>query len=160
MRHLFFPAVAIFLFSCGGDLTKQQRERIKESVEEGQIQRVTPAQLTDAAFQNGRAAAALFADDPNLGNSKKLDSLKQSGIRVFLMRPGKPVSPQIAAQVLEAYVAAGDASNLSDNVQKAGTDTLLYTAPISFERPDGSQVFNHALGVAFPVKFLVKSIEE
>ena len=148
------------LASCGGDLTKQQRERIKESVEDGQIQRVTSAELTDAAFQNGRGIATLFAEDPNPGKRKTIDSLKQSGVRVFLLRPGKPVSPEIAAKVLEAYVAAPDASDLTDNVQKAGTDTLLYTAPLSFERPDGSQVFTHALGIAFPVKFLVKSLEE
>ena len=153
----FFALISAgILMSCGGDLSQQQRERIRESIEAGQIRRVTPSQLTEGAFEAGRDIVARIKTDPTLADSLQT----AAGIRVYQLRAGSVKPGSSSAQIYEAYSAAPDPSDLTDNVQKIGTDTLLYTAPVSFDRPDGSLVFSHAVAVAIPVKWLISTLEK
>lgn len=156
VRNTLILAAVAALISCGGDLSQQQRERIRESIEAGQIRRVTPAQLTEGAFAVGRRYAARLKDDPAVSDSL----LKAAGVRIYELRNNSVKPGSAAARVYEAYAAAPDAADLQDNVQKIGTDTLLYTAPVTFDRPDGSLVFSHAVAVAIPVKWLITSLED
>ena len=157
MRNLSLSALLFLLVACGGELSQQQRESIRNSMDDGQIRRMTPAQLTESGYRQGREIARLFDNDPNLANQKIKDSLRsKSGIRIAVIRPD---STTIAGRVAEAYAAAPDAADLSDNLQKIGIDTLLYTSPVSYDRPDGSRVFRHALAVFIPVRWLVRTSE-
>lgn len=65
-----------------------------------------------------------------------------------------------AAEVWEAYVNAPDPGALQDNIQKIGADSILYTRPVTFERPDGSSVLSHAVAVMMAVKNVITGLEE
>jgi len=47
----------------------------------------------------------------------------------------------------------------SDNIQKIGPDSLLYTKPIMREHPDGSTEFMKALGIRMTRKQIVLTIK-
>jgi len=57
---------------------------------------------------------------------------------------------------LNAYQANTKAS---DNIQKMGIDTLLYTKPITREHPDGSTEFLKALGIRITKKQIILAIK-
>ena len=58
--------------------------------------------------------------------------------------------------VMEAYA---EGSGSSDNIQKMGLDSLLYTKPILREHPDGSTEFLKAIGIRMTRKQVVLSIK-
>jgi len=153
-------SIAILLTACGGELTKEQKSRIRESMEDGQIRRVSPADLTVAAYALGRKVTGKFAEDQYLQDSTLVQTVSSAfGVSVFTLKEGVKTSER-ALQVLEAYRQTEDASDLEDNVQKLGKDTILYTLPVSFDRPDGSRVFSHAIAVSMPVKSIIRSMPE
>lgn len=161
MKHLFFLILLTGLFSCGGNLSDQQRDAIRESMRDGKIQRVTPAQISAAAYDNGRALMKQLENDLYLGNKARLDSLAAANrVKIYAMRSETVKPGTKAAEVWEAYLNAPDASGLHDNIQKIGTDSLLYTRPVTFERPDGSAVLSHAVAIVMAVKNVIVGMEE
>lgn len=161
MKHLFSLIVLVLLFSCGGNLSDQQREAIQESMRDGRIQRVTSAQITTAALENGRTIIKQLGDDLYLGNTKRIDSLASyHRVKIYAMRNETVKSGTKAAEIWEAYSNAPDATGLQDNVQKIGTDSVLYTRPVTFERPDGSAVLSHAVAIVMAVKNVITGMEE
>lgn len=100
MQKITPVILLIILASCGGDLSQRQRESIKKSIDDGQIRRMTPAQLTESGFQLGRRVSGIFKDDSNLANRNAVDSLASTaGIRVKILRPG---SGSIGETIAEA----------------------------------------------------------
>jgi len=147
-------------FGCTGSLTPEQREKARKAVEEGQIKRITPAELTELALKEGkRIALAVNGKDPFFNNAAFIDSVaKANEVKIFALKPDIKNLSAEELQVAQAYAEQGDVSGLSDNVQKAG-DSLLYTIPVGNERPDGSKPFSHAIAVKMAMKKLVLSIE-
>ena len=152
--------VLISIFSCGGELSKEQREMLKTGMRTNKVRRVTPAQLTEAAFrQGGLIAKEIQEKDPNLIDPTFRSSIGKSyGARVYLLRSSTGLLDGTDQKLLEAYTSVTDASDLKDNVQKIGTDTLLYTLPVTYERPDGSSVFSHALAIRMATKSIINSL--
>jgi hypothetical protein len=147
-------------FGCTGSLTPEQREKARKAIEEGQIKRITPAELTEFALKEGkRIALAVNGKDPFFNNAAFIDSVaKANEVKLFALKPGIKNLSAEELQVAQAYAEQGDVSGLPDNVQKTG-DSLLYTIPVGNERPDGSKSFSHAIAVKMAVKRLVLSIE-
>ncbi len=152
----------IFLFllvicgACTGSLTKEQRENIRENMKNGAIQKVNEAQILDAAYALGREVAGAYLAD--VAAKATLENKHQVVIRELL--PDQPGLSEKEQGVLAAYVAGAAENKMGDNVQKLGTDTIIYTQPITRERPDGSLEFIKAIGIRMPVKQIVLSIPE
>ena len=127
-------------------------------MENSEIKKVTEAQITEAAFLYGRqVAAAVEKRDKTLSNQSFLDSLGRSfEVEIISIQSNNQTLRNIERQLLEAYASQAQAS---DNVQKMGADSLLYTKPIMREHPDGSTEFIKALGIRMTKKQIVLSIK-
>ena len=151
--------IAMVLFSCTGSLSDEQRKRIKESMEQGEIKKISEAQVTEAAFVYGRKLASMLDKrDKTLTNTVLLDSLSQAfQIEIVPIQTENKNLRGVERQLLEAYLAGGESN---DNIQKMGADSLLYTRPILREHPDGSTEFLKALGIRMTRKQVVLSIKD
>ena len=154
--------LSIAIVSCGGSLSKEQREKAKKAIEEGQIKRITPADLTETAMSLGKSIAMKIVEvDPYLNNPAFIDSIaKANQVAIYSLKPGIDGLSEEENSVAEAYQAEGDVAGVGGNVQKLGGDSLLYTQPVGNERPDGSKPFSHAIAIKMSVKQIVLSIEE
>lgn len=158
MKYSVLLFVAV-LVSCTGSLSDSQKKRIKESMEQGQIKKVSEAQVTEAAFAFGRKVAGIVnKSDKNLANTTLLDSLSQAyQVEIVSLQPDNQTMRSVERKLLEAYMNGGASD---DNIQKMGIDSLLYTMPIVNEKPDGSKEFLKALGIRMTRKQVVLSIKK
>ena len=129
---------------------------------EGQLKRVTDAEMTEASFALGRSIAQLIVKtDLDLTNRNFLDSLEKiHNVKIISMQPGDSTSRAVEQQIIEAYIAGAGQVELNDNIQKIGKDSILYTKPILKDRPDGSVEFSKALGIRMAKKEIVLSIKD
>jgi hypothetical protein len=148
--------------ACGGSLSDEQRKQMRENMEAGEIKKVTDAELTEAAFELGRMISGTLAQrDPDLKDASLIDSLEQElHVEILLLQPSDTMLAIVEQQIIEAYTSGSGVVELTDNVQRMGGDTLLYTKPILRELPDGTSAFEHALGIRLPVKSVVLSIQD
>lgn len=131
---------------------------MRENMEAKSLKKVSDAELTEAALGYGRKIAKIIESRPN--DRKFLDSLQTVfDVEILFMQRGDPGLRTVEKQVVEAYASAGNDSNLSDNIQKMGRDSLLYTKPFGKERPDGSMEFIKALGLRLHKRPVVLSIK-
>jgi hypothetical protein len=159
MKLLLFVLPLLLFIACTGSLTSDQRKKIKENMKQGEIKKVSDAQLTEAAFDYGRKiATVIFAKDKTLTNLRLQDSLGQAyRVELVSIQDSNKSLRGVEKQLLEAYASqAHDA----DNVQKMGPDSLLYTRPLMRERPDGSTEFIKAIGIRMTRKEIILSIKE
>ncbi len=130
-------------------------------MEEDEIIRVTDAEVTDAAFAYGRKVAKEIESKSTTFSNKKLtDSIaKIYDVKIVTLQNGDSTLMKMEQQLIEAYTSV-DGKELSDNIQRLGNDSLLYTKPIMREKPDGSMEFVKAIGIHLPRKKVVLSIKE
>jgi hypothetical protein len=161
-RLALFSFLAFVAWACTGSLTPEQREKARKAIEEGQIKRVTPAEITEKALQLGKQIAReVNGKDPFFNNNAFIDSLATANaVKVFALRSNGLNLSDKEKQIAEAYESQGDVSGLPDNVQKLAGDSLLYTLPVGNERPDGSKPFSHAIAIKMAVKKIVMAIEK
>jgi hypothetical protein len=159
MKHALF--LTLFLVSaCGGQLTDEQRKKMKEGMELNVIRKVSDARLTEAAFVLGRSVAAQLTPS-SLLNRAFIDSLEEADhVTIYTLQPTDSLLLSIEKQIVEAYTAGSGQVQLDDNVQRIGRDSLLYTSPVMETLSDGSIRFRYALGIRFPKKVIVLSIKE
>lgn len=129
-------------------------------MKDDEIKRVTEGELTAAAFEYGRAISTVLEKrDPSMVNGSLIDSLESAfSVKISAIQPGDSMLLAIESQLIEAYTSG--AGQVADDVQKIGTDSLIYTKPIMHERPDGSLEFTRALSIHMPVRSVVLSIED
>ena len=157
MKFLLVVLPIVFI-SCGGSLSSEQRKKMREKMEANSLKKVSDAELTEAALAYGRKIAKVVESRPN--DRKFLDSLeKEYDVEILFMRGDDPGLRSVEKQIVEAYASAASGSNLTDNIQKMGSDSLLYTKPIGKERPDGSMDFTKALGLRLHKRPIVLSIK-
>ena len=157
MKHSFL-FIAFAFISCTGTLTDEQKKKIKQNMKDGQIKKVSEAQITEAAFHFGRTVAmAVEKLDNTLSNTAVLDSISQVyQVEIISLHPDNKNLRSVERQLLEAY-QAGTGAN--DNIQKMGTDSLLYTKPLMHEH-NGRSEFIKALGIRITRKQIVLSIKD
>ncbi len=160
MKHILLVSFLI-LISCNGRLTDEQKRKIREEREESQIKKITDADITEAAFAYGRAITNIIEKrDQSLSNKILLDSLENVfGVEILSMQTDDSTLRAVEKKVIEAYTAGGNAVSLSDNVQKMGKDSILYTKPLMRELADGSVSFTKALGLRIPKREIIRSIK-
>jgi hypothetical protein len=132
---IFLIAVGL-LTQCGGSMSDEQRKQMLEAREQQRIQKISEAEIMDLAFVKGRE---VLADLPQR-ESTNVDSLGSSqGVKIHWLSPGASNGLTIEQQVIEAYInSVIEGTPLQDNVQKVGTDSLLYTKAVVVTRPDSS----------------------
>jgi hypothetical protein len=160
MKHPLF-ILFLFLFACNGKLTDEQKRKIREEREESQIKKISDADITEAAFEYGRTITHIIEErDKTLSNKILLDSLENAyGVEILSMQTDDSTLRAVEKKVIEAYISGGSTVALSDNVQKMGKDSILYTKPMMRELPDGSVSFTKALGLRIPKRQIVRTIK-
>lgn len=117
-------------------MSDEQRKQMLEAREQQRIQKISEAEIMDLAFVKGRE---VLADLPQR-ESTNVDSLGRSQrVKIHWLSPGASNGLTIEKQVIEAYInSVIEGTPLQDNVQKVGTDSLLYTKAVVVTRPDSS----------------------
>lgn len=143
---------------CGGNLSDEQRKKLKERMKEDEIKYVPEGEVLAAAFEYGRGIYSVL-EKRDINNQSVIDSLEQEfNVKITTIQSGDSALLQIERQLIEAFISG--AGQDTDDVQKIGADSLLYTKPIVRERPDGSFEFVRALSIHMPVKAVILSIDE
>lgn len=126
-------------------------------MESSEIKKVTEAQITEAAFQYGRQVATIVEKkDKTLTNQSFLDSVSQVfNVEIISLQAENNSLRAVEKLLLEAYQTDAQAP---DNIQKMGSDSLLYTKPFTREHPDGSTEFTKALGIRMTKKQVILTI--
>jgi hypothetical protein len=147
------------LLGCEGTLTEEQRRKAKKDMTDHAIKKVNEAQITESAFLLGRTITKTVESQPN--SVAVLDSLqKQYLCRIALLSESRKAANEIESRLIEAYASADGNAELTDNVQRLGADSVIYTKPVVKSRPDGSTQFMYAIGVTMPKRMVVLSIKE
>ncbi|MBL7877408.1 MAG: hypothetical protein JNL53_17215 [Cyclobacteriaceae bacterium] len=157
MKSFLFGSL-LLLVACTGSLTSDQRKRIKENMAQGEIKKVTDAQIMEAAFSYGRKIATILqTQDRAFTNQLLQDSLSNVfEVEFVSIQESNKSLRRVEKQLLDAYTLQPyDA----DNVQKMGSDSLLYTKPLMREHPDGSMEFTKAIGIRMTTKQIILSIK-
>lgn len=152
---LFFSALV--LISCTGTLSDNQRKKIKEEMTNSEIKKVTESEITEAAFKYGRKLASIIEEsDKALTNKPFLDSLAIAyNVEIVTLQSSSNENLRnVEKLLLEAYQTNAQSS---DNIQKMGNDTIIYTKPLMREHPDGSTEFLKALGIRMLKKQIILS---
>jgi hypothetical protein len=158
----FTVILLIFAISaCGGSLSSEQRKKIRANMEAKSLRKISDAELTEAALIYGRGLVKIIEiRDKNLTHRKFLDSLELAfGVEILSMKATDSLLRSVERKIIEAYTSGADLSGIGDNLQRMGTDTILYTRPLVIERPDGTVEFNKALAIRIPTKQVVLSIK-
>jgi hypothetical protein len=159
MRFLVIVFLSL-LFSCGGSLSSEQRKKIRENMEAKSLKKISDVELTEAALKYARNITKII-EGHNPDDRKFLDSLeKVYDVQILFMQPSNSELRAIEKQIIEAYTSGSNPTDLGDNLQKMGSDSLLYTKPIMKERPDGSVEFTKALGLRLHRKPIILSISK
>lgn len=152
--------ICLVLTACGGSLSDEQRKKLKEGMELNTIRKVSEAQVTEAAFNMGRTLSGVIQKS-SVRNQVLVDSLQRAyKVRIAILQPANQLLMSVEKQIVDAYSAGADTVQLSDNIQRSGPDTLLYTLPVLKKAPDGNLQFDYALGIYLPRRQVVLSIKE
>ena len=113
-----------------------------------------------AAFEYGRSIGSIIEKrDASMTNQKLIDSLESAfNVKISSIKPGDSMLLAMETKLIEAYTSSQ--VQITDDVQKIGTDSILYTKPIMHERPDGTLEFTRALSIHMPTRSVVLSIKE
>jgi hypothetical protein len=146
----------VLLTACGGRLSDEQRRKLREGMELNTIRKVSDAELTEAAFALGRSVSEAIDNIP-IGDRRRIDSVEgHYHVRIRALQAGDSLLLALEKQLVEAYTSS--AGQVSDDVQRLGADSLLYTKPVMKSTPDGAMEFRYALGIRLPVREVVLSI--
>ncbi len=141
--------ISVVVISCGGGLTDEQRRKIKEEMETNQIKKISEAEITAATMNNGRRLAEI------LTSTSKADSLaKAEDVKIKWLQAGQADVTEMERQLIEAYLTQLSGGSM-DNVQKIGTDSLLYTVPVIIKRDDGADEVKGIWSIYFTRKQIV-----
>jgi hypothetical protein len=160
MKYLLLICLFIFV-SCQGKLTEEQKRKIREEREQSQIKKISEADITEAAFAYGRTITGILEKrDKTLTNKKLIDSLQSTfTVEIISMRADDPTLHEVEKKVIEAYASAGNGDGLTDNIQKMGKDSILYTKPLIRELSNGTKEFTNAIGLRIAKRQIIRTIK-
>jgi hypothetical protein len=142
MRKALAVLIIFSGFACDNKLSDEQRKAMRENMELHKIRKISDAEITEAAYTEGRRILANLEQAAN--DSTKLNATISSyNGKVRLIRPGKDNAMDIEQQLVDAYLA-DESGGVQDNIQKikrdnVDTDSILYTKPALVKMPDGSE---------------------
>ena len=154
MSKTLLIILAVLLTACGGTLTEEQRKKMREGSEQQAVVKVTDAEITDAAFAKGRSVVEVLS-------SKNADSLAAAmKIKINWLQAGaKTNSLAVEQQVMDAYInSVITGTPMRDNIQKIGTDSMLYTSVVVLTRSDSSVEIKGTWNIWMSKKQLILSM--
>lgn len=133
MRILIALFTCTLLFGCGGSLTEDQREALKEEKESRKIRKISEDDIYEKTLQIGREVMKEMNSNDLIAeveNKHKVDI-----IRVNESTPGLDVKEK---EIWELYKNSDwtTADEEQENIQKIGLDYLIYTVPVVAEKED------------------------
>lgn len=134
-------SLLLIIVGCGGSLSDEQRRAMRERMEESKIVRVTEAEITEAAYAEGRRV--VHALDSLANDSSRLHAfLNNRPVKIRYITPDASNARMLEKQLIDAYLA-DESGSFQDNVQKVRNadgdfDSLLYTKPVVTQQSDGS----------------------
>jgi hypothetical protein len=127
----------MMLASCGGKVSDEQRKEMLDARKRQAIVKVTEAEIMEMAFALGKKVMENIKPDAERNNWNELE--KNYNVKINWLEPGATTSKEIEQQVIDAYITGvTSGTNQFDNVQRVGTDSLLYTKAEVIEKADGS----------------------
>jgi hypothetical protein len=99
--------------------------------------RISAAEITEAAFGEGRRIMSIINKGRNSSTQDSLATAQKVKVRWII--PGSTTALEVEKQIIEAYLISSVNGGMEDNIQRLGTDSLLYTKPVTEELPDGSE---------------------
>lgn len=156
MRWFCFLGLSL-LVSCGGSLNDEQRKQLREGRELQSIKKVNEADILEQAFRKGRDIMKILEKHPSSADSLE----EKQHVKLNWLVPGAGNASDIERQLIDAYLNSmimGE--ELTDNVQKLGTDSLLYTKPIVTALPNGAVEVIGTWNVRMSVKQLVLAMDK
>lgn len=127
---------------------------MREAQELNSIKKVSDVEIQEAAFQLGRQLMELVEaglDEDSLEVSRQVD--------IRWLEAGSAEGTEIERQVIDAYLTSLMlGTELADNVQRLGTDSLLYTKPVVVDLPDGAVEVKGTWNIRISKKQVVLSI--
>lgn len=159
MKSSLLLLFAFIMLGCGGTLSDEQRKQMREARESQAVQRVSDAMITEAAYNRGRALLAIL--EKTNWSAAQLDSLAAAEeVSIHWLEPGKS-GHEIESQLIEAYiVSAATGQEQADNIQRIGTDTLLYTKAVVVRQADSSALVKGTWNIWLPKRQLVLSLNK
>lgn len=153
--------LALVLFSCGGQLSDEQRKAMREKMEENKIVRVTDLEITEAAFHEGRRVVAVM-DSLGADSARREAFAKSYKGDIRFVTPDANTIRVLEQQLIDAYLSDSSGAP-QDNVQnvrnKSGeVDSILYTKPVMRTLPDGRDELVGVWNVWISKRELVKEI--
>ena len=118
-------------------------------METSQIKKISEAEITEATLENGRRLAASLEVKSNVDS---LSSAEQ--VKIKWLQAGQQDATEMEQQLIEAYLTQLSGGSM-DNVQRIGTDTLLYTIPVVVKREDGVDEVKGVWSIYFSRKQIV-----
>jgi len=124
------------------------------------LKKVSEAELTEAALTYARKVTKIIEDNKS-NDQRFIDSLEKAyDVQILFMQPSTSELRAVERKIIEAYTSGNGSVDLGDNLQKMGSDSLLYTKPMMRERPDGSLEFTKALGLRMHKRPIILSIKD
>ncbi|HEX5172490.1 MAG TPA: hypothetical protein VFW11_25110 [Cyclobacteriaceae bacterium] len=146
------PSLLILISGCGGSLSKEQREEMKEARSKQEIKKVSEAELLEATISQGRE---LVRKTKAFKLTSADTTYQIDQIDVRWLRAGTEKALDIEKQIIDAYIIGAINGDLPENVQFLGEDSLLYTQPVVEKLPDGAIEVKGMWSIAFSRKEVV-----
>jgi hypothetical protein len=163
MKFLVFIALSIFLVSCGGSLSDEQRKKLHEGLEDQKIVKLSDSEIVTASLEMGREIFAEM-EEKNF-NQQRMDSIEHRfKVEIRLIKPGASNALEVENQLIEAYISGAESGAVQDNIQKMNAasaeqyDSLIYTRPKVSPLPDGAVKVEGIWNIYFAKKDVVRSI--
>jgi hypothetical protein len=159
MKYLLIAC--LLLSSCGGKLSDDQRKRLHDGMSTQDIRKISESDLQEAAYALAESIVGDIEKTDRFLKSPKIDSIARARVVSFYsIIPDDSTLREIEKKLVDAYLSGADAGQASDNLQRVGDDSLLFTRPVFKNRPDGSQEFSHAIGIRMSKKTIVLSMPQ
>jgi hypothetical protein len=123
------------------------------------IKKISDAELAEAALAYARNITKVI-ETSGRTDQAFFDSLKKVyDVEVIFMTVNDSRLRAVERQVIEAYSSTGGTADPGDNLQKMGTDSLLYTKPVMKPHQGGTLEFVKALTLRIHKKAVILSIK-
>ncbi len=140
-------------------MTDEQKREVREGLKANEIKKISEADILNAAFNYGRTIARQVEEMKETRDDDALHDLENKyQVVISPLEPGDSLLMEIEQQLIEAYISSSGVQ-VTDNVQKIGDDSLLYTLPVMKTQQDGAEVFQYALGVRMSKKVVILSMD-
>jgi len=157
MSRTLLITLVFLLTACGGTLTDEQRKKMREANEAQAVVKVTDAEITEAALSKGRLVLE------GLTSPDKADSLERAqNVKINWLQAGaSPNTLELEQQILDAYInSVITGAPLRDNIQKIGTDSMLYTSVVVLTHPDSIVEIKGTWNILMSKKQLILSMKK